>query len=167
MNQSGTLKYGCVLIPLGSPRVVSKRSYVHVPGVPGTVVWCSAGHERGVPWVHTGWVYRVGNTGYYPATQPLGPSCSRSKPTSEAGPGSPRGLEWVGGCSGRPGTVSWHGARPAPRYHPSGPVSPCRGLPVPGTLPTGKRARFHHISWKVSQNHEVSPNNVEKACHSP
>ena len=32
-------KYGVCSIPLGSPTVVSNWSYVHVPVVPGTVVW--------------------------------------------------------------------------------------------------------------------------------
>ena len=46
---------GCVITPLGSPTVSPKRSYVHVPEVPRTVAWCSAGHERGVRWVLGGW----------------------------------------------------------------------------------------------------------------
>ena len=71
INQPGTLITGCVLTPLGSPTAVPNWSYVHVPVVMGTggVV-----HELGVGrhagygvWV-AGWVYRVGNTGTYPAS---------------------------------------------------------------------------------------------------
>ena len=53
------------------------------------------------------------------------------------------------------------------RSHPGKPgpgQSPCRGLPW--TSP-GKRARFHLITCKVSQNGEVSPENLNKASHSP
>ena len=37
INQPGTLKYGLCSIPLGSPTVSQKRSFVHVPVVPYTV----------------------------------------------------------------------------------------------------------------------------------
>ena len=33
--------------------------------------------------------------------------------------------------------------------------------------PLANKARFHDISYKVSQNRGVSPNFAEKACHSP
>ena len=95
----GTLKYGCVLIPLGSPLRVQKRSYVHVPVVPWLVRGGGAGHERGTGWVRAGWVYRVGNTqAHPPSTQP---AAARSTPEapSVAGPGSPAGAG-VGGVRG-------------------------------------------------------------------
>ena len=53
------------------------------------------------------------------------PSCPGSKPTSGAGPGSPaRGLEWVGGCSGR----YWVRSRVrSPQTTHSGPTWDLRG----------------------------------------
>ena len=54
--------------------------------------------------------------------------------------------------------------------HPSGPVSPPVGLPGAGPLEcrlSANRARIEAISLKVSQNQEVSPKCVHKACHSP
>ena len=68
----------------------------------------------------------------------------------------------VMGCWDRPLRVSLYA-----RSHPGKPgpgQSPCRGLPW--TSPS-KRARFHVISQKLSQNREVSAKYVEKACHSP
>ena len=50
INQPGTRKTGCVLLPLGSPTGCSKRSYVHVPGVPAAVV------TRGVTLLSGSWV---------------------------------------------------------------------------------------------------------------
>ena len=56
--------------------------------------------------------------------------------------------------------------------HPSGPV----GYPVPSLVWASPRAnaasqpiraRFHYISYKVSQNSRVSPEKSQKACHSP
>ena len=56
------------------------------------------------------------------------------------------------------------------RYHPSGARSvpagpPCTWCPLPASWPIV--ARFHDILLKVSQNTEVSPKSVQKACHSP
>ena len=42
--------------------------------------------------------------------------------------------------------------------------SPCRGPPWRSS---SKRARFHHIYLKVSQNGKVSPKSAEKASRSP
>ena len=106
-----------------------------------------------------GWVYRVGRgraiPGYYPA------SSKAEVPDSEAGPGSPT-RSGVGGLGlQRP---------PGSRYHPCGARSAC-SLPVPGPSPLPAswpiRARFTSILLKVSQNDEVSPENVHKACPSP
>ena len=55
-------------------------------------------------------------------------------------------------------------------YHPPGPVGLLRSPPCTGPLECRLRAnmaRFRDISWKLSQNGRVSPENVEKACHSP
>ena len=59
-------------VPLGSPTVSSKRSYVHVPrcSSQGEVVgvqWCAG--PCGTLSTGTGWVYRRGNTGYYQPTR--------------------------------------------------------------------------------------------------
>ena len=48
------LIHGCVLLPLGSPRGVPKRPYVHVPVVPRPSVWCM--HELGSSVRVPGWV---------------------------------------------------------------------------------------------------------------
>ena len=86
---------------------------------------------------------------------------ARSPADSEAGPVTPcRGVEWV---------VSWAGA--CPGYHPAGPVSQPAGLPVPRTRLHAAsqpiRARLTSILVKLSQNHEVSTEYVQKASHSP
>ena len=61
-------------VPLGSPSPVSKRSYVHVPGVPRVVrdtVLVDVRAGLRVPGRVYGWVYRVGIPGgYYPGTLP-------------------------------------------------------------------------------------------------
>ena len=110
-------------------------------------------------------VYRVGNRCAIPGTQP--PARGDTQ-TSEAGPGSPLGAG-VGGSGGRAnpgtaaGTVPTHpcGARSVLPWRPS----LYRTLQIAASWPY--TARFDLISYKVSQNGEVSPESVEKACHSP
>ena len=94
-------KYGCVLLPLGSPTSVSKRPYVHVPVVSSTAQqrrWARvrrSGH---------GWdgYSRVGTGGVIPTHRP---SCSRRTHeqalTAKRAPEPPAG-GWSGwsGCSG-------------------------------------------------------------------
>ena len=79
----------------------------------GGGVWYQGGYTGWVP----GRVYRVLPTEHAEEPTPGYPS--------EAGPGSPMGLEWVG-ISVR----GWAG----PWYHPAGPVGPPVALPVPGPL---------------------------------
>ena len=78
----------------------------------------------------------------------------------------------MGGCRAR-----------APRGVPAvfgGGAVPGTTLALPGPAPCGRctrdlrnaasgpiRARIHHISYKVSQNGQVSPEFDQKACHSP
>ena len=62
------------------------------------------------------------------------------------------------------------GVRPSHVPTPSGPgrPSPAPGRGLPGTcLSPSKRARFRVPYLKVSQNGQVSPKSVNKACHSP
>ena len=103
----------------------------------------------------------------YPAST-KGPNTLSGADPSEAGPGSPSGAG-VGGdlhsaprarppASGPP----WASPRPAPCGRCPA-VGSCR--PIPASWPI--RARIDYILLKVSQNPEVSPKNVEKACHSP
>ena len=93
---------------------------------------------------YTGWVYRVGNTGC--TTQPPARGGKPARQTATAGSG-PTLQGWVvwkqGGLDGRTS------ARPAPRYHPAGPVRPPEALPVPGTLPTGKGRDLTSIPIKL------------------
>ena len=157
--------------PLGSPTVSSKWSYVHVPVVPwprgGAVLVdiraglrCRVGTRAGITGGYTGWVIR--GVPSYPATalstQP--PDSDRRERASPAGGG---GLEagWV-----RPLRVTRY---PGPRYvrpHPFGARSPfpCPWQGAPWcSSSSGLRARFHDISYKVSQNGRVSPKYVQKA----
>ena len=80
--------------PLGSPTDMSKRSYVHVPGVPRVVVQrpCS-GYGT---WVGIRWVYRVGVPGeYYPATaRGTQLTAKRARKPCRAGVV----VSWVGAC---------------------------------------------------------------------
>ena len=120
--------------------------------------WCGAAvRVYGLGRVY-GWGSRVGIPGeYYPATQLL----EGEVHDSEAGPVRPTG----------PG-VGGHGARNA---RPATPPTPLRSgarsagwLPSPCKAASGPiRARFHVKYTKVSQNAEVSPESVHKACHSP
>ena len=119
---------------------------------------CQYGPRRVHGWGIAGWVYRVGNTG--PPTTLL-----EEPNTSEAGPVRPcRGLEWVGvGRAFRllnPPTPLRSGARSAG----SGPS--LEQDPTHGRLNL-RNLRNMIIYSKVSQNAEVSPKSVNKACHSP
>ena len=66
--------------------------------------------------------------------------------------------------SGTPGGM---GTAPGP---PCGPGRSPRCPPCPGPSYCrllANKARFHDISWKLSENRGVSPKSVHKACHSP
>ena len=55
-------------------------------------------------------------------------------------------------------------------YHPPGPVRTLQVLPCTGPSECrlwANRARIYYILLKVSQNGRVSPENVNKASHSP
>ena len=87
--------------PLGSPTTVSKRSYVHVPGVTatGVLVHRGDGHEAGTgpgwePGGYTGWVI----PGSHRPAALLEESATPAKRAPEA---PARGLEWVGVVLGR------------------------------------------------------------------
>ena len=144
-----------------TPRFSYGTSITAVPTM--RTPWCSvcAGwvYGRGmVPGWVGGWVYREGNTG--PSTL-----LEERYPDSEAGPGRPsRGLEWVVWVARTPaGSCTTLRARSVP----------CWALPVhdpaPRAIPASGPiwARFRSIFSKVSQNEEVSPKSVDKACHSP
>ena len=116
-------------------------------------------HGAGVRWdgctgYGTRWVLGRGYTGY--------PASSKAEAdTSGAGPVSPcKGLEWVGICCSAHCTS---GTTLRARSVLAGP--PCTSSSKPASWPIG--ARFEVISCKVSQNHEVSPKSVHKACHTP
>ena len=108
------------------------------------------------------WVYRVGiRVGipgeYYPAA-------ARGSPMySEAGPGSPAGLEWVVHGAGR--VSQGVRRRDGPWYHPAGPVAhpwaPCtRDLANAASGPI--RARFRLILLKVSQTAKCHQNMTKR-----
>ena len=120
-------------------------------------VGCGPGGYQGG---YTGWVIPGVGTG---TTQP---HCSGRGPyDSEAGPGRALQGPWSGWSYGarangrRDGHIPTLRARSGPEDPPWDMPSECR----PGT----NTARFHYISYKVSQNGKVSPKNIEKACHSP
>ena len=84
--------------------------------------------------------------------------------TAKRAPEPLQGVEWVVICS----RTYWGRCS---MTHPAGPVGDPAG-PLPGhasALPASGpiRARFHLISYKVSQKGIVSPKSVHKACHSP
>ena len=151
----------CVPTPLGSPTGVPKQLLAwHRPVlqcVRGTGVRCRVGTWDG----YTGWVYGWVIPVPSPATLLRG-----APPTSDR---RERALP----CRGRVGRKQVRGLRgggTAPgttlRARSGYPVP----LPVPGPSecrPWANKARFHSFYWKVSQNDEVSPKNVEKAYHSP
>ena len=108
---------------------------------------------------------RVGNTECYTQYPPARSQTARgANPPSGAGPGSPEG--WSGGVGAADVLGPLPGAHP-PSDHPLRPLQGLRGPLRCLRAPCGQRARFHYISLKVSQNVEVSPKSVEKACHSP
>ena len=128
---------------------------------------------RGEPNVRAGWVLGTGipggsqgcYTGYYPAAK--GPTASKPQ-TAKRAPDDPAGVG--SGWSGVQRPRVPHTRVGNPRL--PGPPTPAPvGLPGPASLswdpPRSKRARFHDISHKVSQNDEVSPKKCEKASHSP
>ena len=106
-------------IPLGSPTMVSKRSYVHAPATPATGVLMHRGDgQAGCTGQgcrqggYTGWVIRgaiPGPTDYVPGEQT----------DSEAGPGRPAGPGVGGRCSGRPSSVPTLRARSVTLQVPS------------------------------------------------
>ena len=86
---------------------------------------------------------------------------------SEAGPGSPMGLEWVVLGAGR---ATGDGGGDGLLYHPAGPVGPCGPSLYRTPWNAASQpitARFDLISYKLSENGRVSPEYVDKACHSP
>ena len=109
---------------------------------------------------YTGWV--IG--GLYRVL----PSCLAHPPTSdrrERALGRAQGGSEAGWAYTGLGTAA--GTAPGP---PCGPGQAARCPPCPGPSEcrlTANRARFHLFPYKVSQNREVSPVFVEKACHSP
>ena len=112
------------------------------------------GYTRvGIP----GWVYR--------GVLPSHPSSRGASPDSEAGPGGPLQGVWSGwsGCSGR--TVGGTGYIPTLRARSV--LWPSLGYTPLQCPPGTNMARIDLISHKVSQNQEVSPEMLEKACHSP
>ena len=104
-----------------------------------------------------GWVYgrAIPGSTQPPRTYPLS-----GDPDSEAGPGSPKGLEWVVRVA-------------APQYVRTPPFGPGRpgqaslGAPRADARSWPIKARFDLIFLEVSQNRGVSPKYPEKACHSP
>ena len=130
---------------------------VHVLGM--TVVRGAGVYGRGMG---TGWVLGGYRGGLY---RVLPTHRARTALYSEAGP--------VGPCRGRSG---WYRAGTRDRRldgyldPPSGPGRACcppwsRNPRNAASWPI--KARFHYISYKVSQKARVSPKSVEKACHSP
>ena len=96
-------------------------------------------------------------------TQP--PCCSRSKPDSEAGPRKALqgpGVGWSGAAD-----VRWAGRLQNPPYGPGRSLWALPGSGPSECPPRAHRARINLILLKVSQNAEVSPKYVNKACHSP
>ena len=111
-----------------------------------------------------GWVYREGNTGVpYPVR------CSRKEdPYQRSGPRKALQGPGVGGYGS--GCVYLGTAAGTASGPPSGPGRCLAGPPCPEPLECrllAYMARFDLNSWKLSQNHGVSPKSVEKACHSP
>ena len=120
----------------------------------------------GVP----GWVYQGGYTGagrvgipgeYYPATLLGEPRTTPAKRAPEAHRAG------VGGCgAGRAYWASWGRRRGRPCTHPAGPVGPPRGPPwyrtsrIAASWPIW--ARIDLISWKLSQNEQVSPETTKR-----
>ena len=140
---------------------------MHVRGVPGLSVVHRAGRRpcwSTGAWVGAGWVYRVGNTGTYPATalSPTGTLTAKRAPEAPA-----RGLEWVvrvGWATPSRDPVSRYPGTSGDHPVPGPGRSPCRGPPC---HLLEQKVTFDLIPYKVSQNREVSTKSVEKACHGP
>ena len=122
---------------------------------------CGRGYRVGT----AGWVYRVGVQGLY-RVLPL--HRARRSWYSGAGPGRPAG-PGVGGT--RAGCVSpWVFGGGTAISHPCGARSVPEGPPwiCPQNAASGPiTARLRVPLLKHSQNGEVSPKSVDKACHSP
>ena len=134
--------------------------YPHVRRVPDGCTGSGMVPGTGIR-VGTGGCY----TGYYPATHRAGSDTSKASPDSEAGP--------VASLQGR--RSGWSGCSvpsdPLVRARllvpPFGPGRAPAGPSLYQDPPHGQRARFDPHFLKVSQNAEVSPESVNKACHSP
>ena len=105
-----------------------------------------------------GWVYGRA----IPGTQRQGRPTTKRRQSQRSGPRKPLPGAGVGGdCCSAPG-------RPHPPLR-----GPVWSLQDPPWCSSSKprlwayRARLRSIFSKVKQNGEVSPNNVQKACHSP
>ena len=144
-----------------TPRFSYRCPNMTVPVTPTcTAVRASDGCSgRGMVRGGYSWVGGAGVIPVHPAR------CRGEVPDQRSGPRKP--------CRGWSGWV-WElgrdGAWGRPWYHPSGPV----GDPSPPCTRTSRicpswpiRATFDLISYKVSQNREVSSVFVNKACHSP
>ena len=111
---------------------------------------------------YTGWVYRVGagrgNTGS-PST------VRREVPGQRSGPRKPQG-GWSGWSWGRNTTGRRRGRVPTPAGPGQAPLVPSL-VPSQNAASWPITARFHYISYKLSQNGKVSLKYVEKACHAP
>ena len=129
--------------------------------VPSRVVRAVSGGYAGTGLVRAGWVYRVGNTGYLPSQPAL---LGERYPRQRSGPRNP---PCRGGWSGWSGIARANGGTGTVLVPPSGPGQPARGPPCTRTLQGPTWARFDLLFLKLSQNQEVSPKSVNKACHSP
>ena len=122
-------KYGVCSTPLGSPTGRQKRSFVHVPVVrytvfvPGTGMSTVSGTGLGRVY---GWVYRVGNTGYYQA--PTDRALRYPPPTSDH---RERALPPGQGGSDAGGTAPSRVTQRSPVQVPT-PAGPGRPAPPPG-----------------------------------
>ena len=145
-------------------------------GTSETAVSAPAWTSAGALTVRARWVYQGGCTGVgiqggytrvgVPGEYPAIPSPPADQRPEGAGPACRAG--WVGSRVGvQLGTVFGGGDGPSTPLR--GPVGPGRPS-LAGTLqmpPLGNKARLTSYFYKVSQNGRVSPEYVEKACHSP
>ena len=133
-------------------RVRARYQHVH-----GSMYGPRTGIGTGIPGG-----YMEGYTGYPPTRSQTARGGCRSQ---RSGPVAPAGGGVVGICArtywDRPSCAPAH-----PPTHPCGARSP-KGSLVGGWAPHGQRARLRLHFLKVSQNQEVSPKSIEKACHSP
>ena len=143
--------------PLGSPTGPWKRVFWHAPTFGYALVSRCVRAGYGTRDGYSGWV--MGGLYRVPSHEDV-PLLSEAQ-TAKRAPEAPTG-GWSGwsGCSA-PG-------RPAPTLRARS--CPCWALPgASSSKPRllANKARFNNISWKLSQNGEVSPHFAEKACHSP